>query len=176
MEKVKDWNDILEEWDTFPIDAYKLMFSEVKENFEERSSDSESITNKSIKILALSSSFLVGLLGYTSSQDIYLCLLCLFCLAIPYFIILLLSIKLMFPKNIQFRGTLPSDIMVNVYDNKEYEESDKEKLLYYNTIKQYQYSIEIFDEKLKKRHCFYKLLLASVFFLFIISLLLIISI
>lgn len=153
------WENILEGWDSFPIEAYELALSESKENFEELATDSENITDKSIRILILSISSSIGFTIYLleSSQNIGYYL---FIPLLLFGVICIQSIKLMFPKQIIPRGTKPEHIMLNIYDNYDNEKS-KLNALYYNTIRQYNKAINDFEELLRSRHDSYSLLLIT---------------
>jgi hypothetical protein len=147
------WVDIVKDWEKVPVEAYQFLFSQAKDRYEEVISESESITNKAIKLTTITIAAISGFVSYkfTASPN-------------PSFIIILSFLFvgdliclgiLLFPKRIIQRGSPPNETFIDYLDNVELEEHEKTKLVYYHELKRYQKNMQIMDKKNGDRHWFY---------------------
>jgi hypothetical protein len=124
------------EWDSLPDRTYKFIITQAKENFEECLSESESITDKSIK-------FVIAIFGFFGAF-----IAAIICSRVPGWLIILCIIffatdlyywtKLIFPKDIIPRGSKPFDLFNKEFDNPEFTETDKIRLVYFNECVRYE--------------------------------------
>ncbi|MCU7551793.1 hypothetical protein OCK74_21915 [Chitinophagaceae bacterium LB-8] len=147
------WKDIVKDWEKVPVEAYKFLFSQAKDRYDEFMSESESITNKAITLTTITVAAISGFVSYkfTASPNkgfvvllTFLFLGDLFCLG-----------KLLFPKRITQRGSPPNEIFIDYLDNNELEEDDKTKLVYYHELKRYQENMDMMEKRNSVRHWFY---------------------
>jgi hypothetical protein len=147
----------LEKWYEVNEDSYKLIYEQAKIRFEEYASESESITNKSIKILTSIVALSAFFVGFATSHKfncisflIIGILIVLFCFALYHLFILIA------PKNVSYRGVDPR-IAGNkdVFDpeNKDYQTRG----MYYNLIGVISDNIDFMSIKNKGRANQYKL-------------------
>lgn len=154
----KEWDTIAKEWDLVPVEAYKFMFSQVKDRYDDILSESVSITDKSIKILTISIGGLSVLAGYfIKNNDV--CLGALIPLGMFYFANFALLILLMFPKPVPLKGSPPKEIFINSLDNTTYVADDKISVLYYNELIRYQGRIDFLNSENNKRQENYRAVL-----------------
>lgn len=124
------WKPNVKDWEKIPLESYKLILSQTKEQFEECASESESITNKSIKLLGFLVLLGSGIIGYGLTLNKCFLLIFILFYAMDFYLIL----KLVFPKNVIFRGTRPQIINWQDFDEKENTNADKIALTYYQEI------------------------------------------
>jgi len=147
------WNDIVKDWDKVPIEAYKFLFSQAKDRYDEFMSESESISNKAITLATITVAAISGFASYkftgNSNQGFLVILISLF--VVDLFCLGLL----LFPKNILQRGSPPNEIFIDYLDNSELVDDEKTKLIYYNELKRYQTKMNSMEKVNKYRHWFY---------------------
>lgn len=116
--KIKKWYCIDEK-------SYELIISQAEKRFDDLTLESESITNKSIK----NSVFLFALIGYfinvISQNSVYnISHIYLFTCSVFIFLNCLCLFKLIFPKEIRFKGISPETLIpdsINDEENKGYD-------------------------------------------------------
>ena len=126
----KMWKPNIKNWEKIPLESYKLILSQSKERFEEFASDSESITNKSIKMLGLSVLLGSAIIGYGLTINKFVFVLFILLYSIDF----LLIIELIFPKEVIYRGASPQLINWQDFDEKENTSDDKIALTYFQEI------------------------------------------
>lgn len=150
---MKTWNDIVKDWEKVPLEAYKFLFSQAKDRFDEVLSESQSITDKSANLAKITIAALSGFAGFNFKANpglewivilSFLFLGNLICLGI-----------LMFPKSVIFKGSPPKDLLCNFLDNPVYTDDDKAAVIYFHKLVRYQERIELMGAKNSSRHTFY---------------------
>lgn len=162
MEK---WSpDFKKTWYKVNKEAYKIIVTEAKEKMEDTLSESESITNKSIKMitaLVVMFGFYIGFfvqnhLKFDSSIPFLL----------PFFIIGCGIIYLIFPKKIRGRGFEPKELIPKELDAEEDKEY-QEEILYYALIEKLQEDIDFMNNKNMHRARIYLFCMIGMLVLFI---------
>jgi hypothetical protein len=147
------WDDIVKDWEKVPVEAYQFLFSQARDRYEEVMSESESITNKAIKLTTISIAAISGFVSYKFTEN-----------PNPGFVVLLSFLfvgdliclgVLLFPKRIIQRGSPPNETFIDYLDNSELEEQEKTKLVYYHELKRYQKNMAIMEKRNSDRHWFY---------------------
>jgi len=116
---------VSEKWYELTENSCKLIYDEAKARFEEFASESESITNKSIKILSVTFSLAAFLLAYAFSHSANIISFIILGIAVIIFVWeLVLLFVLIAPKDVRFRGvdvgvSFKKEIMDE--ENKEYQ-------------------------------------------------------
>ena len=153
----------VQEWEHLPIEVYQKTLIEAKEYFEEYCSETESITDKSLKTFW-------GLLSFTgvasglivSKKHIFFVDFLLGSLIIYLLIRLYFIIK---PRQTVYRGVHPLQHLTKDFDRSDLTKDDKEKLLYVNLIEQYMAKIELIEglNKIRAKQYSINFFLAIVF-------------
>lgn len=131
MDKLKDIPVL--EWE-LPINVYKLTFDEIKLAFDDQITDTETITDRTIKILGFFCVFLSGIGAYYFKYHPNLMMIILIS------ILSIINIHKLY-KNLKARsgvspGMHPNQILTRDFD-KDWDDEKKEKLLYKNLVEQY---------------------------------------
>lgn len=139
-----NWKPDFEKWYNVNKDAYKFIFDQGEKKLEDVLSESESITNKAIKMIVSAVvmfsffvSFLIQLhkpIGYN---------LVFYFLFIGDIVAIIFLIR---PKEVKGRGFAPSELLPKKLDNKE-DEKYQEELLYYFAIVKMEEDIQIMRKK-----------------------------
>ena len=149
-----DWKPNFEKWYKINKESYQLIYALAKERFEEVSSESESITDKAIKMLTAVVSlfgFFIGFVFKQHSNHWFIYILTPLVAADIYYLYHLLT-----PKESRLRGLPPSESIPRDLDNDEDKEFQTE-LVYYQAIVHYQNNISIMAKKNEGRIINYKI-------------------
>ena len=153
----KKWSDIPKDWENVPVEAYKFMFSQAKDRYDEVMSESESITNKTITMTTIT---VAGLSGFVSFKyQIAPSIIGVVVLGLLYLSNLFCLSKLLFPKKIIQRGSPPIETFVDYLDAKDLSANEKIALIYYHELIRYQDRIISMGQRNSKRHIFYAIAL-----------------
>lgn len=142
----KKIDEKISKWYNVDIAAYEVIYKEAKENLEEQLSESESITNKSFKILFAFFAYLAFIYTYFKDTPKFIVFIQFLLMALAIFYL----IRLIFPKNISQRGTEPEILLVSDFDA----ETDKGYFLnktYYSAICTIQSKIDTMKGENTKR-------------------------
>lgn len=154
MAGIIEWKPNFEKWYNVNKESYKLIYELAKERFEEVSSESESITDKAIKMLTAVVSLFGFFIGFALKQQSnywFIYVLIPLVVADIYYLYHLLT-----PKESRLRGLPPSESIPKDLDNKEDQEFQTE-LVYYQIIVHYQNNISIMKKKNEDRIINYKI-------------------
>lgn len=152
--KYIEWKPPIAKWYNVKKEAYEFIYNQAKDRFEDILSESESITNKSIKMIVALAGFLGFFVGYVKDKS----------LDIPYykygfalFIIVdaILLFILISPKEIKNRGLIPSKSIPKNLDADEDKDYQTE-LVYYQGIIIMQDNCDFMINKNKCRATFYQ--------------------
>jgi hypothetical protein len=135
------WEPKINDWDKIGPEAYKFILEQSKLRFEEIISESETITERSIKLLTVLVGFLSGLIGLSLKTPPESNLI--WTLGICYFVDIGSLVWLMKGKEIVLRGSPPKEIFIDNLDRNDYSKDDQLSLLYYNEVCRYQQRIEM---------------------------------
>lgn len=147
------WKDIVKDWEKVPIEAYKFLFSQAKDRYDEFMSESESISNKAITLATITVAAISGFASYkftgNPNHGFLIVLTLLFvgdlsCLGL-----------LLFPKKILQRGSPPNETFIDYLDNGELVDDEKTKLIYYKELKRYQEKMNTMEKVNSVRHLLY---------------------
>ena len=116
MEHYLIWESDVADWEKISVDSYKFVIEQAKEHLNEVIEESQTITKRGMAILLAHVSALSGLLGYLFSDKsklrhedsftiIFAC--CIAVLSIYTFSLLL---RLIYPKDVFFKGSPPKKI------------------------------------------------------------------
>jgi len=158
----------INKWYNVDIAAYKVLYDLALLRFEDVISESESVTQKSIKMITgivLFIGFFTTLLvnEHLSQLSNHISLIAWSGGFI--FVVLCLLVFLLFPKLIRHRGLSPNTSIIDGLDNDE-DLSNQLQLTYYNCISQIQANIDFMIHANKNRHIFYTIaLIASILIL-----------
>ncbi|HYG17207.1 MAG TPA: hypothetical protein VEC12_15730 [Bacteroidia bacterium] len=155
MRKLVDWKpDNINKWYNIKKEPYELIFKEGKERFEDLMSESESITNKSIKMLTAIVAVNGALGAFIVDKNLPLTFW-LFILTGAFAIEVLILYKLIAPKKIIFRGAPPDKSIPIEFDSKD--DKDKQiELFYYHNIVMLKHSIDEMEINNTTRQQLYK--------------------
>lgn len=155
-----------DKWHTVSIDAYKIVYDLAKERLDETLSESQSITDKSIKMISSLVVFSGFFFGYLLSNKELIaqnrCLLIF--LGVIVISNMIFLVDLIWPKMVKSKGLPPNVSLVDDFDDEE-DSPFQTQLVYYNSLKIIQSNIDYMDGKNSDRHLFYKVSLSL--FLFI---------
>jgi hypothetical protein len=147
------WDDIVKDWEKIPIEAYELLFNQAKDRFDDVSSESVSITEKSINLTKLAVLAISGFVGYNFKINpgagwiVFLTFI--------FLIDMFLLVKLMFPKGVIFKGSPPKEMFRDYLDNPNYTQDEKVLIVYYHELRRYQESIDKMNRKNEQRQWYY---------------------
>ncbi|HYF04477.1 MAG TPA: hypothetical protein VEC36_13930 [Patescibacteria group bacterium] len=154
-----EWEGIVKDWENIPIETYTFIFSQVKDRYEEYMSESESITNKTFTLAAITVAGLSAFAGFKfgkAPNPIFFNVVML-----VYGVNILCIFNLIFPKSIIQRGSPPKSIFKDYLDDPLYEGDEKTKLAYYMELRKYQDRMDVMDERLTTRKYVYVFLLLT---------------
>ena len=138
------WLPDFNKWYQIDKDAYKLIFQQAEKKLEDVLSESESLTDKSIKMVMAVVAMFAFFLGFIIQQHIPLGYNSIF---IVLFLLNVFGIIfLIFPKEVKRRGFSPQVFIPNNLDNEE-DKGFQEEILYYNGIVLLQENIEFMRDK-----------------------------
>ncbi|MDB5126130.1 hypothetical protein [Mucilaginibacter sp.] len=163
----KKWTSRINKWENISVDEYKFIFEQAKEKLDDVLSETESITDKSIKIGTAVVAFLGFYLGLVIQNHLFKSHKLLVASTFIFAIInLFVIIKLIFPSLISNRGCSPEASTTPDFDNDDDKGYYLQKL-YYNSIGILQDKIDKTVTRNSNRILIYKIALAS-FALFLI--------
>lgn len=169
--KVVKWKPDFEKWYNVDLKSYEFIFNQAEKKHEEVLSESESITNKSIKILSSLIALLSFFIGFLIKSEIemnyWIVLFILFSM-----INISLYVYLVFPKKIKGRGFSPKDLLPEKLDSEE-DKGFQEHLLFYTAILKIQDNIDSVRQKNKDRASIYFMSILLSMILFFIGLIVI---
>lgn len=146
------WSPDFKKWYNINKDSYKLIFEQAEKKMEEVISESESITNKSIKIVAAISAMFAFFVGFLIQKNIPAGYSSVF---IIVFIINVTGVLfLIFPKEVRGRGIAPKILIPKNFDaddDKDYQEH----MIYYSGIIILQNNIDFMIKKNTSRAKWY---------------------
>lgn len=162
------WTEKISKWENVSVDEYKLIFDLAKERFEDVLSETESITDKSIKIFTAAivfCGFLVGII--TQNKKFHLPILWIditigLITSTIFFVVIVI-----WPRGTRRRGLPPIVSTTPNFDNDE----DKGYLLqklYYNCIGVFQDNIDLTISRNKERIIYYNFVQVSFVLLLIV--------
>jgi len=149
-----EWKPNFDKWYKVNKESYKLIYELAKERFEEVSSESESITDKAIKMLTAVVSvfgFFIGFIFKQHSSHWFIFVLIPLVATDIYYLYHLLT-----PKESRLRGLPPSESIPRNLDSEEDQEVQTE-MVYYQAIVHYQNNISIMKKKNESRIVNYKI-------------------
>jgi hypothetical protein len=127
------WKPDFEKWYNVNIDAYKFVFEQAEKKLEDVLSESESITDKSIKMVAAVVAMFAFFVGFLIQKKIPIGYNAIF---IILFILNVTGIIfLIFPKEVKGRGFVPSELLPEKFDNHEDLKVQVELLHYCGVVK-----------------------------------------
>ncbi|WPU98602.1 hypothetical protein SNE26_21515 [Mucilaginibacter sp. cycad4] len=155
-------------WHHVNESTYILVFNLAKERFEDILGESESITNKAIKIETGLLAFIGFFVGYFfTNQNLIVNHVALISWSgIPVFLEVTLLAFLIFPKKVKNRGLPPEVSLVENIDSPE-DKKNQRQLVYYNCIVALQENIDFMLVKNENRAKIYTIAL-SLFLLLVI--------
>lgn len=164
MNNIDFWNPYKQDWNEISVDVYQVAYQEAKDRFEDCASESESVTNKSFKIVTfycVLAAFSVGI-WTQKTPPIFLLVICglLFCGGF-YQLFLLLK-----PKQIYFRGLEPYNSMSDDLTDSEIKEFQKQ-CIYSRVVVLLQSKISGLNALNEQRASVYRRLLVITVFLII---------
>jgi hypothetical protein len=135
MENVNMNEFTIKEWDILPVDVYKILLDEIKENFIEYLSETKSITDKSIRLLTILITFISasGIYIFTKHSHWYIDII----LGILSIINIIGIYNIFKGHFIHYNGMKPHEVLTSDFDDPEFSENDKNRLIYKNLIEQY---------------------------------------
>lgn len=141
------------DWEKLPMIVLEKTLEETKEKFAEYNSETQCVTEKSIKMLLGVVSFFSAMGGIISSRHplgvINFIIMGIILLAFVY---LMRRFYLIIKSRESYsNGTLPDYHITTDYDNKEFSEEDKKRLVYVNLTTSYMYVINKLQEINSKR-------------------------
>lgn len=161
------WKPQIKKHESVTPQAYKIIYEQGLQRFEECASESESITDKTIKLftamIALGSFFA----GVSFTHNVYFDNWVLLVLAICYVANLGILFLLMSPRSIYHRGLEPKIFFPTELD--EEPPNEQESIVYYQGICILQDKIESFYTLLSKRIFWYKVSIVGSFILLVVS-------
>ncbi len=146
------WKPDFKKWYDVDKNAYKLVFEQAEKKMEDVLSESESITNKSIKMVAAVATMFAFFVGFLVQKNI----------SIGYnsiFIIVFIAnvtgiLFLIFPKEVKGRGVSPKKLLPNNLDAED-DKNYQEQMIYYSGVDILQDNIDFMIEKNTSRAKWY---------------------
>ncbi len=139
MENSQIYEFPIKEWEILPLEVYEKVLQEQKENFSMYISETQSITDKSIRLLIGFGTFSAAAGGYIFNKHAHSCLNII--LGIMS-VISIIGLYYIFKGHlIHYNGTKPDEILTKNFDDKNYSIEDKKRLVYLNIIKQYGFKV-----------------------------------
>jgi len=138
------WKPDFDKWYNVNKEAYKFVFGQAEKKLEDVLSESESITNKSIKIVAAVVAMFAFFVGFLIQKNIPIGYNAIF---IILFIVNVAGvIFLIFPKEVKGRGFVPSELLPKKIDNSD-DKDFQEEMLYYCAIVKLEEDIQLMRQK-----------------------------
>ncbi len=162
----------LDNWDLIPLESYKDMYTEAKERYSEFAAQSESITNRSIQMIAANTAVIAWFANFISNYELEGLKVYLGFLMIAILAVFVLIIFIIFPRKNVLKGTAPSDALKNELDfsgdvgGDNYTHEQKIKVYFYHQVLRYHGRINSYKKKNSLRIKLYKWSLRFSFFLF----------
>lgn len=160
---------VINKWYNVDVKAYEIAYGLAKERFDDISKESESITDKSIKItsgiLIITAFYISIIINKEAFLKEHAWLLLLPALGVVG--ILIFMIMLILPKKVISRGLSPLLSFQHDFDNSE-DINHQEKLIYFQSLSVLQYNIDYMTKRNKKRAIKYKWAIISSIGLFIV--------
>ncbi len=157
------WKPDFEKWYEVDKDAYKFIFEQAEKKLNDVLSESESITDKSIKMVTAVVAMFAFFVGFLIQKKIPIGYNSIF---IGVFLINVLAIiYLIFPKEVKGKGFVPSELIPKKLDSPD-DKGHQEQLLYYFAIVKLQEDIQLMRSKnsCRAKIYFYSLFLALALF------------
>jgi hypothetical protein len=156
------------EWEILPIEVYEKGLAEVKEHFNDLSSEVESTTEKSIKTFIAFATFISASGLYILAKETFSVFTSILALLSAVNLIgLFLIIK---AREHYLKGANIENMFGLEFDKEEYTADDKIRIFYCNCLENYATKIGLMKTIVSKRNYYYNLLLSlSLFLLIVIS-------
>lgn len=146
------WYPDFKKWYNVDTASYKLVFEQAEKKMEDVLSESESITNKSIKMVATVAAMFAFFVGFLIKKNIPIGYNSIF---IAVFIVNVTGILfLVFPKEVRGRGLSPKKLLPTNLDNEE-DKNYQEQMIYYSGIVILQDNIDFMINKNTNRANWY---------------------
>ena len=146
------WYPDFKKWYDVNKESYKIVFEQAEKRMEDVLSESESITNKSIKMIAAVAAMFAFFVGFLVQKNIPIGYNSIF---IVVFVANVTGILfLIFPKEVRSRGVSPQKLLpknLDAEDDKNYQE----QMIYYSGIVILQDNIDFMIEKNTNRARWY---------------------
>ena len=126
-----------EEWDSLPIESYKIILSEIKERFNSQIAEIISVTDKTTNYTIGFLSFLFGTSAFIFTK--YQLDTLTWILFVLSAINTLYGVSIVKGRKGFSAGLIADNILTNDFDDPEF---DKERLAYFNILKSYQIKID----------------------------------
>jgi hypothetical protein len=154
----------IDKWYEVKLESYKFIFTQAEKKLEDILTESESITNKSIKMIAYIGAMFAFFVGFISQKHLSIYHQCH--IIILFVLDVSLCIYLTFPKEVKGRGFIPNELIPERFDDKE--DSDyQEQLINYCAIVKLERDIKIMRDKNSNRAKVYLACLLITLLLFI---------
>lgn len=161
-----NWKPDFYKWYNVNKECYKFIFEQAEKRLEDILSESESITNKSIKMATAIVAMFAFFIGFIIQKSIQIGYNSIF---IGLFIInVSVIVYLIFPKDVKFRGLTPQILIPSKLDADEDKEFQIE-MLYYSAIRLLQDNIDFMLDKNSFRAKVYLVSLIMCLFLFVVG-------
>lgn len=146
------WKPDFKKWYDVNKDAYKLVFEQAAKKLDDVLSESESITNKSIKIITVVAAMFAFFVGFLIKKNIPIGYNVIF---IVIFIVNVTgTLFLIFPKEVRGRGIPPQKLLPKNLDAED-DRNYQEQMIYYSAIVILQDNIDFMIEKNTNRANWY---------------------
>jgi hypothetical protein len=146
------WKPDFKKWYEVNKDAYKIVFEQAEKKMEDVLSESESITNKSIKMVAAVAAMFAFFVGFLVQKNIPVGYNAVF---IIVFIVNVTGILfLIFPKEVRGRGVSPKKLLPKNLDAED-DKNFQEQMIYYSGIVILQDNIDFMIDKNTSRAKWY---------------------
>lgn len=131
MSEDKRWYPDFHKWYNVETGAYKIVFEQAEKKMEDVLSESESITNKAIKMITAVAAMFAFFVGFLIQKNIPIGYNVIF---IIVFIVNVTGILfLIFPKEVRGRGVSPKKLLPEKLDNED-DKGFQEQMIYYSGI------------------------------------------
>lgn len=125
------WKPDFEKWYDVNKECYKFLFNQAEKKHEDVLSESESITNKSIKLITILVTMFAFFVGFLIQKNILFGYNSVFVLI--FIVNVVTAIFLVFPKEVRGRGFVPSELLPERLDSPE-DKDYQEQMLYYSAV------------------------------------------
>jgi hypothetical protein len=165
------WKPDFDKWYKVDKGAYEFIFSQAEKKLEDVLSESQSITDKSIKMVTAVVAMFAFLIGFLIQKKVpigYNIIFVVFLIADVTGIIFLI-----FPKHVKGRGFVPNELIPTKLDSDEDKEV-QEQMLYYHAIVNLQADIQLMRKKNSDRATLYLICLIVALILFAVGVIIVI--